>query len=610
MTDFGFSAWPNMKLRSLSLATKTVAIVVAAMGLLTLVVMTVAAVLLSHDINARATERGGANLRVAWDVLADYGTDFSARDGRLYVGSTPLNGFDEPVDRIKTLVGGTATLFLNDQEVATNLLSDTGLRTAGAAWRPGIVQDTVLREGRPYRGQADILGRTYFVAYDPIKTVSGETIGAVRVAIPKADFTTGPTRVLIALFLCSLALTALAIPVCLYLSRRIFSPLTSLAERLEALRQGRTAFDAPWTDRQDDIGVMSRAILAFRDAEARQSEIERETESLQQAAQAMRIATDADHDRRAEEDAAAILVLGEALAALSRGDLTHRIEADFAERSRSLKDDYNTAVEALAGVIDEAADLAHTVRAGSSDLIDSLRRSDHETAHLQDAAPDVRQLSEATTRAATDAHAALAATTTGRASGEASRLFIDQTVGVIAEIGTSASRIGEIISIIEDIAFQTNLLALNAEVAAAHSDQTEYVPALAALEISALAQRCTEAALQIRDLNADAIEGCGSGVRLLADLGASLTAQIEQMTALHDLTTRIAQSTKHQAGHLAKVDDAVNLMDDAARQNAVQTEQAVVARQSLDRDAERLAELISHFRIAVQTAPAPEAIAA
>ncbi|MFN7109466.1 MAG: chemotaxis protein, partial [Brevundimonas sp.] len=109
-----------MKLSALSLSAKTALMVIAALGALTLAVMALAAVLLTRDAESRAAERQETNMRVAWDVLADYGDGFTARDGKLYVGSTPMNDFTAPVDRVKTLVGGTATVFLGDLRVTTN----------------------------------------------------------------------------------------------------------------------------------------------------------------------------------------------------------------------------------------------------------------------------------------------------------------------------------------------------------------------------------------------------------------------------------------------------------------------------------------------------------
>lgn len=308
-----------MKPSALSLSGKTALMVITALGVLTLVLTAVAAVLLTRDAEAQAAERQEANMRVAWDVLGDYGDGFTARDGRLYVGSTPMNDFVEPMDRIKTLVGGTATVFLNDLRVTTNVVKDDGSRAVGTRLKPGPVYDAVLKAGEPYRGQADILGKPYFVAYDPIKTRAGQTIGVLYVGIPKADFMASVNQVMIALFVCGLAAALLGVGLCLIVSRRMFSPLKALCERMEALRQGRTDFDTPWAMREDDIGQMARAVAAFRDAAVRQKAAEAETEAMREAACVTQEAGEAERDRLAEENALVAEALGQGLAALARG---------------------------------------------------------------------------------------------------------------------------------------------------------------------------------------------------------------------------------------------------------------------------------------------------
>ncbi len=230
-----------MKPSALSLSGKTALMVITALGVLTLVLTAVAAVLLTRDAEAQAAERQEANMRVAWDVLADYGDGFTARDGRLYVGSTPMNDFVEPVDRIKTLVGGTATVFQGDTRITTNVKKDDGSRAVGTKLNPGPVYDAVLRDGKPYRGQADILGKPYFVAYDPIKDSSGAVVGVLYVGIPEADFMATVNKMMVALFGVGAVVALIVLGACLYLSRRMFAPLGELRQRMEALQQGRIA---------------------------------------------------------------------------------------------------------------------------------------------------------------------------------------------------------------------------------------------------------------------------------------------------------------------------------------------------------------------------------
>ncbi len=101
----------------------------------------------------------------------------------MWAGSRALSNFDEPVDRVKSLMGGTATIFMGDLRIASNVKKPDGSRAIGTRLAPGAVFDAVLKRGESYRGEVDILGQNYFAAYDPIKDAAGKVIGILYVGI-------------------------------------------------------------------------------------------------------------------------------------------------------------------------------------------------------------------------------------------------------------------------------------------------------------------------------------------------------------------------------------------------------------------------------------------
>ncbi len=590
-----------MSFRSLSLANKTALMVVTSVTVVALALTIVAGWMMARDARLMAAERQDANMRVAWDVLGDYGSAFSARDGRLYVGSTPLNGLVEPVDRIKTLVGGTATVFQGDTRITTNVKKDDGSRAVGTKLNPGPVYDAVLRDGKPYRGQADILGKPYFVAYDPIKDSSGAVVGVLYVGIPEADFMATVNKMMVALFGVGAVVALIVLGACLYLSRRMFAPLGELRQRMEALQQGRLDISVPWAGRSDDIGQIARAVVSFRDAAVKRVEMETEAEAMRETAKANRIAAEQERHRIAEEDAVVVAALGEGLSSLARGDLTHRIRVDFVDRSRQLKDDYNAAMDALGQTMGDIVDLVQAMRAGTAEVTtatdDLSRRTERQAASLEETAAALDQITVTVKKTAEGAQSAAAITADARSGAEAREQIIAETTAAMTEIETTSGRIGEIIGVIDEIAFQTNLLALNAGVEAARAGEAGRGFAVVASEVRALAQRSAGAAKEIKLLIGASSASVGEGARLVARTGGALTALIGQVAQINTLAAEIAASAREQAVGLAEINTAVNHMDQTTQQNAAMVEQTTAANQALSQEADRLADLVARFRL-------------
>lgn len=139
-----------------------------------------------HQIRIEQEER----LKTFWELLRNKGTDFRIADGKLLAGSYLINGNCDLPDKIEEIFGGTATIFMGDTRVATNVLKADGRRALGTRLQ-GQVYDVIFREHRAYRGEATILGIPYFTAYDPIRNNRDEIIGVLYVGIKKSDFLAG-----------------------------------------------------------------------------------------------------------------------------------------------------------------------------------------------------------------------------------------------------------------------------------------------------------------------------------------------------------------------------------------------------------------------------------
>jgi len=139
-----------------------------------------------EEIQETAVIQGNA-LRVFWVLLRHKGSEFRIRDGRLMAGEYPVNGNNELPDQVKELTGSDATVFMADTRIATTIVQEQGRRALGTKLT-GPVYDAIFRKGIPFRGEAKILGQTYFTAYDPIRDGSGNIIGVLFVGSSQKDY--------------------------------------------------------------------------------------------------------------------------------------------------------------------------------------------------------------------------------------------------------------------------------------------------------------------------------------------------------------------------------------------------------------------------------------
>jgi methyl-accepting chemotaxis protein len=185
---------------------------------------------------------------------------------------------------------------------------------------------------------------------------------------------------------------------------------------------------------------------------------------------------------------------------------------------------------------------------------------------------------------------------------------VKQTVAAMSGIESSSKQIGNIIGVIDEIAFQTNLLALNAGVEAARAGDAGRGFAVVATEVRALAQRSADAAKEIKTLISASSTQVASGVTLVGETGKALGRTVEQVEQLNRLVTEIAASAQEQATGLHEVNTAVNQMDEVTQQNAAMVEQATAASHSLAGEAAELARLVGQFQTGASTqaqAPRP-----
>ena len=305
------------------------------------------------------------------------------------------------------------------------------------------------------------------------------------------------------------------------------------------------------------------------------------------------------------------LVLGHLRKAVTRaGDIAHGV-LEGANDEIYPKDEMGqllTAMQDMTGrlrsVVGEVRHAADTIGSVASDIAqgntDIKQRTAQQTSTLHDTASNVQRLTEIVQRNAAGARQAEQLVSDARAQAEHGGAVVRQTVEAMVAVNDSSRKIGDIINVVNDIAFQTNLLALNAAVEAARAGEQGRGFAVVAGEVRKLAQRSAEAAREIRTLIADSVSKVEEGDRLVNQSGQTLEEIITTVKRASDIVAELAAASQEQARGIEQVNQGIATMDQVAQGNAALTEQAAAASESLNREAANLVEQMAFFQLAAR----------
>ncbi|WP_250525860.1 methyl-accepting chemotaxis protein [Caballeronia sp. GAWG2-1] len=287
--------------------------------------------------------------------------------------------------------------------------------------------------------------------------------------------------------------------------------------------------------------------------------------------------------------------------AIAAGDLRREVVV-------TSRDEMGQLLEGLAKMRASLLTTVRTVRSGSESIASATQqiaagntdlssRTEEQASALQETASSMEELTGTVRQNADNARQASALAANASEIAGKGNTVVRQVVDTMGEINRSSSKIADIITIIEGIAFQTNILALNAAVEAARAGEEGRGFAVVAGEVRSLAQRSSAAAKEIKELIDTSVARVQSGTTLVDEAGRTMNEIIGAVQRVTDIMGEIAAASEEQSSGIDQVSLAVTQMDEVTQQNAALVEEAAAAAQSLEDQAGRLRQAVAVFQV-------------
>ena len=285
--------------------------------------------------------------------------------------------------------------------------------------------------------------------------------------------------------------------------------------------------------------------------------------------------------------------------AIAGGDLSQSIRTEGRDEVADLLRALDEMQRGLGTLVAQVRDASGNIATASQEIAtgnqDLSHRTEQTASNAQAAVSSLSEITATVQQTASSSQMAnqlaASASTTATRGGS----VVAQAVSSMHEISASSRKIGDIIGLIDSIAFQTNILALNAAVEAARAGEQGRGFAVVASEVRSLAQRSAEAAKEIKHLITRSVEQVDSGSSLVGNTGEIIGEVVEQVRRVSALVSEITVSSSEQNEGIGQINLAISRLDQTTQQNASMVEQTAAAAERLREQSDELIAAVSVF---------------
>ncbi len=293
--------------------------------------------------------------------------------------------------------------------------------------------------------------------------------------------------------------------------------------------------------------------------------------------------------------------IAEVMQQMAEGNVTQTINKDYQGVFGKVSNAINSTISNIRNTITDIRSMSEQINHSSGEInsanINLSSRTEQQASSLEETAASMEQLLSTVRNNTDNANTANTMATSAKQEATVGGNVVSQAVEAMQAINRSSQEIGEIIGVIDEIAFQTNLLALNASVEAARAGEQGRGFAVVATEVRNLASRSAEAAREIKELIKDSEQKVLAGSELVNQSGEKLNSIVASVTKVGDLVSEMAAASSEQMAGIEQVNQAVSSLDEITQQNAALAEETSAASAEMSTQSQKMQQAVDFFKL-------------
>ncbi|MDE7019101.1 MAG: cache domain-containing protein [Lachnospiraceae bacterium] len=479
----------------------------------------------------------------------------------------------ELLDDLKREMDCEFTIFNGDVRAYTTILQN-GKRAVGTKLSSEL-SDTILRQGKSYVGNAQILGVDHLCSYVPTRDENGQVNGLIFAGISVVDASNQINDTIRLATIVGVALVGVSLLILAgYIGCAVSKPLSRLTKLAQTMEQGKLGLEGNQTvtaniHSNDEIGLLANI---FENTMVRLKGYIGEISTV--------------------------------LESISQGNLTAETKQDYVGDFASIQMSLDGILDKLNSTMAQISESSDYVSSGAQQMAIGAQALSQGAVEQADAVEQLDENIQEISRQVeqTAENAALANRKVEEVSGQLleSNEKMQEMIQAMQEIDERSNEIGKIISAIENISAQTNILALNAAVEAARAGVAGKGFAVVAEEVRELAGKSAEASKTTASLIESTIEAVKQGTTIANATASQLVAVVSGANEIVDTTNGIADAARVQADSISRIQGKISQISSVVQTNSATAQESAATSQQLSQQAGVLRKLISMFRIKSQ----------